>query len=208
MIDLMAIKVASDTLMPYKINNIFSHNIPFKNFYDAWEELRLIQKEKNIDLLDSDQSLAFKRANEYEPTSLYIGVLNKEQSLKYFKEMNDFVLKIENDMSLIDSDKLKNIKVKQFLMLFQEEGFIDLYDDDLNIIKLKAIESNNYHTDPYEHIFVQLFGKTGWVFKKDNGDLLTMIIEQGDAVFIPKGLEHVVYAFEKRANLTLMMEKI
>jgi cupin superfamily acireductone dioxygenase involved in methionine salvage len=52
-----------------------------------------------------------------------------------------------------------------------------------------------------------VFGKTGWVFRDSNNNLNKVLMEPGDAIFIPKGLEHTVYAFEKRATLTLMMEK-
>ncbi len=208
MIDVSKIEYASKNLLPYQEKGIFRHSIPYSNFMKAWQELREIQKLHNKELLDTDQSIAFKRENKDIEKTLYIGVLNKELNDQYFKEVGNFISYVKDIFSTINIDNLKDIETKQLLMLFQDDGFIDLYDKDLKKIEEKSKDDSCYHTDPYEHIFIQLFGRTGWIFKTQDNQIIKILMEQGDIVFIPKGLRHVVYAFEKRASLTLMMEKI
>ena len=208
MIDAKKIKESVQKMTPYQIKNIFKNEeIVFNDFKTAWKELREKQKIDDITILNENQSIAFYRELGLKDNWLYIGTLNKDQNKKHFKSIDNFINIVKNIFNNIDNDRLNKIKVKKLLMLFQNAGYPDLYDNELKTIENKAIKNPDYHTDPYEHLFIQVFGKTGWVFKDSNNNLSKVLMQPGDAIFIPKGLEHTVYAFEKRATLTLMMEK-
>jgi mannose-6-phosphate isomerase-like protein (cupin superfamily) len=161
--------------------NIVSPNYSWENFIQCINDGYSLDNEKNQ---KDEYREVIGKINFWQKLTLSIDWVN-ENNFPGIEDTSELLLKMLNDT---------NVSVD--LKILGKFGIVSFTDKE---------PTTGKHHDPIDVVYCQFIGSVDWVIFKNQGkEEEHFILNPGDAIYIPKEVEHEVRSLSPRAAISFM----